>query len=184
MPRGRRKSLLTVDLLPAIEVAIKKFGRKERELRKLLAMRCAICTTLAHAEQEHMVSRTELMAACRAFLRLGAEGLKAKKRPGKKRRLTPEQESQLQLWVAERRDNSGHAKDWTLKSLAAEIEKIFGVHYAQSGALKVLTRLGLSWKTGRPTHAKADKIAQADFQKNSGIRQRKPSALTARAPKS
>jgi transposase len=184
MPRGRRKSLLTVELLPAIEEAIKKFGRKERELRKLLAMRCAICTTLAHAEQEHMVSRTELMAACRAFLRLGAEGLKAKKRPGKKRRLTPEQESQLQLWVAQRRDNSGQAKDWTLKSLVSEIEKTFRVHYAPSGLLKVLDRLGLSWKTGCQTHAKADKSEQADFQKNSRIQPRKPSALAGIAPRS
>ncbi len=165
MPRGRRKSLLTTDLLPAIEEAIKKFGRKERELRKLLAMRCAICTTLAHAEREHMVSRTELMAACRAFLQSGTDGLKAKKRPGKKRLLSLEQESQLKQWVAERRDHKGAARDWTLKSLVAEVETNFGIRYAQSGLLKVLGRLGLSWKTGRPTHAKADKIAQADFQK-------------------
>lgn len=173
MPKGRPKNLLSADLLPNIELAIKSFGRKAPALRKLLAMRCAIMTTWDNAEREHMVSRTELMNASRAFRRHGLAGLVPKKRPGRKPFLSPEQESTLRKWVAERQDGKGKARDWTLKELAAEVYREFGAHYAPSGMLKLLGRLKLTWKTGRPCNAKADPAAQQDFQKNSGNKSKK-----------
>lgn len=165
MSSGRPKQVLTQDLLPAIEQAIAAFGPKGWELRKLLAMRCAIRTTVAHAEEEHQITRVALLAAARALRQQGPDGLRAKRRPGKARRLTPVQEATLKAWVETRRDQQGREQEWTLKSLAVEVQTVFGVHYALSSMLKVLTRLGLSWKTGRPLHAKADPVAQAAFKK-------------------
>ena len=165
MSSGRPKQILTADLLPTIEAAIKDFGPRGWELRKLLAMRCAIRTTVDHAEEEHRISRVALLAAARALRQHGPRGLRAKKRPGKRRRLTPEQEATLTRWVEQRRDRHGQEREWTLKAVAAEVQQTFGVHYALSSMLKVLTRLGLSWKTGRPQHAKADLGQQAAFKK-------------------
>ena len=56
---------------------------------------------------------------------------------------------------------------WTAKDLCRVVEARFGITYRESGMLKLLHSLGLSWQKTRPSHPKADPKAQAVFKKTS-----------------
>jgi len=56
---------------------------------------------------------------------------------------------------------------WTAKDLCRLVEARFGVRYQESGMLKVLHSLDLSWQKTRPCHPCADAKAQAAFKKTS-----------------
>lgn len=56
---------------------------------------------------------------------------------------------------------------WTAKDLCRVVEARFGITYRESGMLKLLHSLGLSWQKTRPSHPKADPKAQAAFKKTS-----------------
>ena len=56
---------------------------------------------------------------------------------------------------------------WTAKDLCRLVEARFGVQYQESGMLKLLHSLDLSWQKTRPCHPCADVKAQAAFKKTS-----------------
>jgi len=54
---------------------------------------------------------------------------------------------------------------WRARDLCALVEERFGVHYGESGMLKLLKGLDLSWQKARPVHPEADPSAQERFKK-------------------
>src|SRR5215203_912891 len=54
---------------------------------------------------------------------------------------------------------------WRARDLCALVEERFGVRYGESGMLKLLKGLDLSWQKARPVHPEADPRARERFKK-------------------
>jgi transposase len=81
--------------------------------------------------------------------RAGREGLKAKPHPGPRPKLTDPQCQTLEELLRKGSLAHGYATDWwTLKRIAAVIEKNLGVRYSLSGVWHVLR--GIGWSCQKP----------------------------------
>ena len=98
----------------------------------------------------------------------GLAGLHDRPRPGRKPRLTPEQEAELAAAVERGPDpeRDGVVR-WRRVDLKALIETRFAVRLHERSVGKVLRRLGFARLSVRPEHPKADGAAQAAFKKAS-----------------
>ncbi len=93
------------------------------------------------------------------YRRGGVEALRPRKQPGRKPKLTPEQELQLKARLdAGPRDSDGVC---TLRGrdICRIIEREFGVVHTLGGIYDVLRRLGYSSLVPRPRHRKNDPAA-------------------------
>src|SRR3954470_24905074 len=98
----------------------------------------------------------------------GIEGLRDRRRPGPRPRLTPGQEAEL-VAAVERGpdpDRDGVVR-WRRIDLKALIETRFGVRLHERSVGEVPRRLGFARLSVRPQHPKADEAAQAAFEKAS-----------------
>jgi transposase len=98
----------------------------------------------------------------------GPDGLRGRRRPGPRPRLTPEQEAEL-VTAVERGpdpDRDGVVR-WRRVDLKALIETRFAVRLHERSVGKVLRRLGFARISVRPKHPRADEAAQAAFKKAS-----------------
>jgi len=112
----------------------------------------------------------------------GLAGLRDRRRPGPRPRLTPEQAAELED-VVERGpdpDRDGVVR-WRRADLRALVEARFGVRLHERSVGEVLHRLGFARLSVRPKHPKADEAAQEAFEKTSPIwsRRRCPGAPAA-----
>src|SRR3954466_12796680 len=98
----------------------------------------------------------------------GLAGLRDRPRPGRKPRLTAEQEAELVAAVEQGPDPD---RDGVVRrrrvDLQALIEARFAVRLHERSVGKVLRRLGFSRVSVRPRHPKADEAAQEAFKKAS-----------------
>lgn len=79
----------------------------------------------------------------------GSKGLQAKPSPGRRPKLTARQRRKLEGLLRQGSLAHGYATDWwTLKRIAAVIEKHLGVHYSLSGVWHVLREIG--WSCQKP----------------------------------
>src|ERR671938_192392 len=103
--------------------------------------------------------------------RYNAEGLpgpRDRPRPGRKPRLTPEQEAELATAVERGPDpDRDGVVRWRRVDLRALIETRFAVRLHERTVGKVLRRLGFTRLSVRPRHPKADEAAQEAFKKAS-----------------
>jgi transposase len=98
----------------------------------------------------------------------GLAGLRDRRRPGRKPRLTPEQEAELAAAVERGPDpDRDGVVRWRRVDLQALIETRFAVRLHERTVGKVLRRLGFARLSVRPKHPKADETAQAAFKKAS-----------------
>jgi hypothetical protein len=54
---------------------------------------------------------------------------------------------------------------WRARDLCGLVERRFGVRYSETGMLRLLRSLDLSWQKARPVHPEADRQAQERFKK-------------------
>jgi transposase len=96
----------------------------------------------------------------------GIEGLRDRPRPGRPCALDEGQQAALKALVLRgpdlRRDG---CVAWRARDLGALVEARFGVRYRESGMLRLLKGLDLSWQKTRPVHPEADPKAQERFKK-------------------
>ena len=96
----------------------------------------------------------------------GVEGLRDRPRPGRPCALDEGQQATLKALVLRgpslERDG---CVAWRARDLCALVEARFGVRYRESGILKLLQGLDLSWQKARPVHPEADPKAQERFKK-------------------
>jgi len=98
------------------------------------------------------------------YRRGGLGALRPRKQPGRRPKLTPEQEQQLKARLdAGPRDSDGVC---TLrgKDVCRIIEREFGVVHTLGGIYDVLRRLGYSSLVPRPRHRKNDPAAMREFE--------------------
>src|ERR687883_813635 len=98
----------------------------------------------------------------------GLDGLRDRRRPGPRPRLTPEQEAELATAVERGPDpDRDGVVRWRRVDLKALIEARFAVRLHERSIGKVLRRLGFTRLSVRPKHPKADEGAQEAFKKAS-----------------
>ena len=96
----------------------------------------------------------------------GVEGLRDRPRPGRPCALDEGQQATLKALVLR---GPSLARDgrvaWRARDLCGLVEARFGVRYGESGMLKRLKGLDLSWQKTRPVHPEADPRAQERLKK-------------------
>src|SRR3954451_23567670 len=96
----------------------------------------------------------------------GVEGLHDRPRPGRPCSLDEGRQAALKGLVLRgpslERDG---CVAWRARDLCALVEERFGVRCGESGMLKLLKGLDLSWQKTRPVHPEADPKAQERFKK-------------------
>jgi transposase len=96
----------------------------------------------------------------------GVAGLGDRCRSGRPPRLDDGQQAALRALVLE---GPKLARDgcvaWRVRDLRALVARRFGVSYSDTGMLRLLHGLDLTWQKARPVHPEADPKAQARFQK-------------------
>src|SRR3954447_26161729 len=100
--------------------------------------------------------------------RYNAEGCEARRdrpRPGRPCTLDDGQQAALKALVlggpSLRRDG---CVAWRARDLCALVEERFGVRYGETGIVKLLKGLDLSWRKARPVHPEADPRARERFK--------------------
>jgi len=96
----------------------------------------------------------------------GVEGLKDRPRSGRPPRLGEGQQAALKALVLKGPDlKRDGCIAWRIRGLCDLVERRFAVAYSESGMLRLLKGLDLSWQKARPIHPEADPKAQKRFKK-------------------
>ena len=95
----------------------------------------------------------------------GLPGLRDRPRPGRPCGLDDGQQAALKALVLR---GPRLARDgcvaWRLRDLCTLVERRFGRRYSETGMLRLVRGLDLSWQKARPAHPGADPRAQARFR--------------------
>src|ERR687897_3753611 len=96
----------------------------------------------------------------------GIEGLRDRPRPGRPCALDEGRQAALKALVLKgpKLERDGCVA-WRARDLCALVERRFGVRYGESGMVRLLKGLDLSWQKTRPIHPEADLVAQERFKK-------------------
>ena len=143
--------------------------RDARAARRMLALALVLegCSREEAARHAGM-DRQTLRDWVHRYNEESLAGLHDRRRPGRKPRLTPEQEAELVRAVDQGPDpDRDGVVRWRRVDLKAQIEARFGVRLHERSVGKVLRRLGFARLSVRPKHPKADEAAQEAFKKAS-----------------
>lgn len=96
----------------------------------------------------------------------GVAGLRDQPRSGRPTRMTEGQQAAFKAIVLRGPDRERDGvSSWRILDLCRMAEERFGVTYGESGMLRLVKSLDLSWQKTRPSHPKADRAAQERFKK-------------------
>lgn len=102
-------------------------------------------------------------------LRYNAEGLGAladRPRRGRPCALDEGQQATLKAMILRGPDpKRDGCREWRIADLRRIAHERFGVAYAETGMLRLVKSLNLSWQKARPRHPRADRTAQAHFKR-------------------
>ena len=149
---------------------LRRFARRERDGRvsaRLLALANALdgLPREAAAKLAGMTGQT-LGDWVHRYNAEGVEGLRDRPRRGRPCALDEGRQAALKALVLRgpnlERDG---CVAWRARDLCTLVEERFGVHYGESGMLRLLKGLDLSWQKTRPVHPAADSKAQERFKK-------------------
>ena len=143
--------------------------RDARAARRMLALALVLEGSSREEAARHAgMDRQTLRDRVHRYNEEGLAGLHDRPRPGRKPRLTPEQEAELATAVERGPDpDRDGVVRWRRVDLRALIEARFAVRLHERTVGKVLRRLGFSHVSVRPRHPKADAAAQEAFKKAS-----------------
>ena len=149
---------------------LRRFARRERDGRvsaRLLALANALdgLPREVAAKLAGMTGQT-LGDWVHRYNAEGVEGLRDRPRRGRPCALDEGRQAALKALVL-RGPNLGRdgCVAWRARDLCTLVEERFGVHYGESGMLRLLKGLDLSWQKTRPVHPAADSKAQERFKK-------------------
>ena len=149
---------------------LRRLARRERDGRasaRLLALANAL-DGLPREEAARLAGMTgqTLGGWVHRYNAEGVEGLRDRPRTGRPCALDEGQQAALKAMVL-RGPNLGRdgCVAWRARDLCALVERRFGVRYSESGMLKLLEGLDLSWQKTRPAHPEADPKARERFEK-------------------
>jgi transposase len=95
----------------------------------------------------------------------GVAGLRDRPRPGRPCALDAGRQAALKALILRGPDpERDGCAEWRLRDLCRLAEERFGVAYAETGMLRLVRSLGLSWQKARPRHPRASRRAQDRFK--------------------
>jgi transposase len=96
----------------------------------------------------------------------GVEGLRDRHRPGRPCALDEGRQAALKALILKgpKLERDGCVA-WRARDLCGLVERRFGVRYSETGMLRLLKGLDLSWQKARPAHPEADPKARERFKK-------------------
>lgn len=151
---------------------LRALARRERDGRvcgRLLALANAL-DGMSRAEAARLagMDRQTVRDWVHRYNAEGVEGLRDRPRRGRPPRLDGGQQAALKALVLKgpKLERDGCVA-WRLRDLCAVVERRFQVAYSETGMLRLLNGLDLSWQKARPIHPEADPKAQARFKKAS-----------------
>ena len=154
-------------------VSVRRLAREADDAdqaRRLLAI-AAVYDGMSRADAARIggMDRQTLRDWAHRFNEEGAAGLINRTAPGNPRRLTPEQEAELDGLVeaGPAAAGLGHLARWRCADLQALIAERWGMDYHERTIGKLLDRLDFSHITTRPQHYRQDKAALEAFKKTS-----------------
>ena len=104
---------------------------------------------------------------CRRFHEEGIQRRYSKKQPGRPKKLTDEQMSQLESVLVESPQQQGLPfLFWSTKLVQYYIEQEYEISYNSRQVRNILHSMGMTCQKPRPQHVKANKKAQEEFKKN------------------
>jgi transposase len=151
-------------------VELRALARRERDGRvgaRLLALANALDgMSWDEAARAAGMDRQTLRDWVHRYNAEGVAGLRDRPRPGRPCALDEGRQAALKALVL-RGPNLGRdgCVAWRARDLCALVEERFGVRYGESGMLRLLKGLDLSWQKTRPVHPAADSKAQERFKK-------------------
>jgi transposase len=99
------------------------------------------------------------------FNRGGPEGLRDRHRPGRPCALDEGRQAALRALILRGPDpGRDGCAEWRIRDLCRVVDERFGVAYAETGMLRLVKGLGLSWQKARPRHPGASPAEQARFK--------------------
>ena len=152
---------------------LERLARQEKVARVAIRLRAVILAKEGHDAPAIARllgrSRRAVQQWVRWYNQEGVGALPDAPRPGKKTKLTPEQEAGLCAWLDAGPPLEGPVGARRGPEVRAHIKAAFGVPYSLSGAYEVLHRLGYSALRPRPRHRKADPAAQEAFRQSAPL---------------
>jgi transposase len=146
------------------------------QARRLLAI-AAVYEGMSREDAARLagMDRQTLRDWVHRFNQAGADGLVNRAAPGNPRRLTAEQEAELDgiVQAGPASVGLGHLARWRCADLKALILERWGVDYHERTIGKLLDRLDFSHITTRPRHYRQDEDAMEVFKKTSRRRSRR-----------
>jgi transposase len=149
---------------------LRRLARRERDGRvsaRLLALANAL-EGLPREEAARLAGMTgqtlgDWVHRCNAE---GVEGLRDRPRPGRPCALDEGRQAALKALILKgpKLERDGCVA-WRARDLCGLVERRFGVRYSETGMLRLLKGLDLSWQKARPIHPEADPKAQERFKK-------------------
>lgn len=96
----------------------------------------------------------------------GLGGLRDRHRSGRPCALEEGQQAALRALVLRGPDpGRDGCREWRVRDLCRVVGARFGVAYSETGMLRLVKGLDLSWQKARPRHPRADPKAQAHFRR-------------------
>ena len=149
---------------------LRRLARRERDGRigaRLLALANAL-DGLSREEAAKLAGMTgqTLGDWVHRYNAEGVAGLGDRPRSGRPPRLDEGRQAALEALILRgpELERDGCAA-WRVRDLCGLVEARFGVRYGETGILKLLKGLDLSWQKARPVHPKADPRVQERFKK-------------------
>ena len=159
--------------------SVRRLAREARDAdqaRRLLAI-AAVYEGMSRSDAARIggMDRQTLRDWAHRFNAEGAAGLINRAAPGNPRRLTPEQEAELDgiVEAGPTATGLGHLARWRCADLKVLIAERWGVVYHERTIGKLLDRLDFSHITSRPQHYRQDEVALEAFKKTSPTRWRR-----------
>jgi transposase len=149
---------------------LRALARRERDGRvsaRLLALAGALDgMSREAAARAAAMDRQTLRDWVHRYNAEGVAGLRDRPRAGRPCRLDQGRQAALKALVLRgpRLERDGCVA-WRARDLRDLVERRFGVGYSESGMLRLLHGLDLSWQKARPVHPEADVKAQERFKK-------------------
>ena len=161
---SRPKVLVDEELVAQAQTELASL-REGRVCIRLMAIVACGSQAEVTVAQVFGVSRETVRQWLRRFRAQGVAGLEDRPRGHNPRKLSPEQCAQVAQWLESGTDSDAKPVHWTLKRLAAHIEKVFGVRMGHTPLWLLVRAMEFTIKVPRPRHIGADAQAQEEFKK-------------------
>lgn len=152
---------------------LERLARQEKVARVTMRLRAVILAKQGHDAPTiaRLLGRARraVQEWVRWYNQEGVGALRDAPRPGKTKKLSPQQEAGLCAWLDAGPPEDGPVCSYRGPEIRAHIKETFGVPFSVSGAYSLLHRLGYSALRPRPRHRKADALAQEQFRKSAPL---------------